>query len=382
MITTSADFISNIYAPIRQINAKMHFTMNSVTTTYDDDTIIDISIIEEVSPFNETLPSNEVKVTMDNSGGQFDFLNFQNMAEILANKPLIVIEFGLIIPAVDAIPESEEWIPMGKYYLNSWENNRSTKTVSLIGRDTFGLLNELFYNNTGKVNLYDLAVDVFAQAGVSNYSIHDSLKTITTTGFTEKVGSKEALQHIAIASTCVIYQDRLGVIHIKPFQALDLSSNFMTYTGQAGLYAGALSYPLVSTGSGMRRMDLDNMYDKPKLSLERSINEITMVIYQGVTHEMTYTNPTITGTNGTAFTIDNPLINSDVQASNVAQWIMRESNYNVMYNTDWRGNPALECVDVVLIEEGTNANKQSRIYRQEFFYEGYLTGVTDSRGGI
>jgi hypothetical protein len=95
MLKASQNFKDNIYAAVRQIDARITFTMNGVTKVYDDDTIIRFNILEETHPVNETLASNELKVTFNNQDNEFDFINFQNLSQIIANKPILKAEAGL-----------------------------------------------------------------------------------------------------------------------------------------------------------------------------------------------------------------------------------------------------------------------------------------------
>jgi hypothetical protein len=231
-------------------------------------------------------------------------------------------------------------------------------------------------------NLYDLAVDILQKAGIVSYSIDNSLKNIPTNGFSERLDSRTALQHIGIASRSAVFQDRYGKVVIKPFTALDASSNYLTYCGQPLSYFGTV-YPLVTNGFGMKTIDYDNVFEEPEVSLDKSIYEVVVNVYEATgTREIVRINTSINGKNGASFKIDNPLINTEELAVKVADWIIKESNYNAIYKTVWRQNPILECADVVLVEDSFDAKKQTRIYRQEFQYEGYLNGVTESRGGI
>src|SRR5688500_7649846 len=95
MLTPSTDYIEAIYANARQLSARMYFTINGEETMYDNNTIISANILEEMSSQSETLTSNEVKVTLDNTTGEFNILNLSNMQEIIASKPKIKMELGL-----------------------------------------------------------------------------------------------------------------------------------------------------------------------------------------------------------------------------------------------------------------------------------------------
>ncbi|RSD21083.1 hypothetical protein [Mesobacillus subterraneus] len=377
MLNVSNAFKEAVYAPIRKITARIHFTLNGSTKTYDDDFIIRASILEEMNTINETLPSNEAIVTLENTNGEFNILNLQRMQEIIASRPKIQMEFGLVYE-----DESIEWVPMGTYFLVEWKNEVAAMSISLIGRDNFDMLSQISYNNTAGNNLYNLAADILQKAGIVDFTIDNSLKSINTNGFLERLDSRTALQHIGIASRSAVFQDRYGKVIIKPFTAMDASSNYLSYAGQPLHYFGAV-YPLTTNGSGMKNIGYDNVFEEPEISLDKSIYEVVVNVYgPGDPREIIRINTSINGQNGSSFKIDNPLINTDEMAIKVADWIIKESNYNAIYKTVWRQNPALECADMVLVEDSFQAMKQTRIFRQEYQYEGYLKGVTESKGGI
>lgn len=288
-----------------------------------------------------------------------------------------------------------EWQPMGTYYLDSWKNDVGAVTVTLIGHDNFTMLDNIAYGgpNVGQNStLYDIAVDVFTKAGITDYNIDDSLKNYTTsTGFKDSVTSRVALQHIGIAGMAAVYQDRNGTMQIKPFQSIDDAQIYMTYAGGSDLYSGfnplnTSLYSEINDGNGMKRLDLNNNLTVPQVSLNTSIYQLNIKVYSDINTSTDYlvNNSNIVGNNGQSFQIDNPLINTTTQAQAVADWFMKESNYNVVYQSNWRGNPILENADVVIISNGIDEAfaKQARIYKQEYQYQGWLTCQTYSRGGL
>lgn len=399
MQNVSTDFITNIYGDFRQVEARVTISMEAFGTNnpriYDGDSIVSMKILEDVSTINESLPANEVQLTMDNSTGDFDILTFTNMAEILASKPTIFCELGLVLP-----DSSIEWLPMGKFIITEWRNDVTTKVISFVAHDYFMLFGDTNYEPSGIRNLYDLAKDVLTQAGVpaeDQIIDFDQLSPIETNGFMERLDCRTALQHIGICGIATVYQDRLGKVNIKPFQTILQTAKNLLYTRTQpsiiGGFAGNDVYSVASTGSGLLYIDLDYMYDFPEITLERSPYQVAIKIYDpsipSIPPDQEIPEPTemvfrqgIIGTNGSSFTIDNPLINSAEIATKVINWYFSELNYNAIYRFNWRQNPALECTDVVLVEDAFQANKQTRIYRQEFNYQGFLEGNAESRGGV
>jgi hypothetical protein len=395
MLDSSKDYQSAIYAPSRRIDARITFTLGGVSTVYDDNNITQITLVEEMSTLNDSIPSDELQVTLDNSNtnGIADFLNFSNMNQIIASRPSIQLEFGLEIPTTQATTTTE-WIVMGTYYLDAWKNDVGAVTVTLIAHDNFTMLDNISYGMEGYManeTLYDIAVDVFSRAAITNYSIDDSLKNYkTTTGFKEAVTSRVALQHIGIAGMAAVYQDRNGVMQIKPFSSIDSGGNYSTYPG-TGIYSGydpydTALYSQINDGNGMRRLDINNMWTVPEISLDKSIYQVSVNVYSSndVSSPHIVNNTSIAGQNGESFTIDNPLINTSDRADKVANWFIQESNFNVVYKSNWRGNPMLENGDICIISNGIDLtySKNARLYKTEWQYAGYLSCQTEARGGL
>jgi hypothetical protein len=391
MLNSSTDYQANIYASIRQISARITFTINGTSTVYDNTYITQLTLSEEMSTLSDSIPSDELQVTLDNTTGTFDFLNMSNMYQIIASHPSIFVELGLVLSDGVTI----EWQPMGLYFLDAWKNNFGALTVTLIAHDNFTMLENISYGAQGvgvNKSLYDIAVDVFKTAGITNYNIDASLKKYTTTtGFSDSVSCRVALQHIGIAAMCAVFQDRQGTMQIKPFSSIDAAQSYSNYVGGYGLYAGfdqfnSGLYAEINDGNGMLRLDMNNMWAVPEITLDRSIYQLTVKVYSSTSNatDYTVTNTGIAGQNGQSFTIDNPLINTTVLAQSVANWFIKESNYNVVYKANWRGNPILEGADIVTISNGldTAFAKQARIYKQDWQYEGYLSCQTQVRGGV
>lgn len=361
-------------------------TIGNRTRVYDGDTIVRLRVLEEISTINESLPANELQLTLDNSSGDFDILTFSKMAEILATKPTIFCELGLVMDA------GTEWLPMGKFIITEWRNDVTTKIISFVAHDYFMVFGDTNYEPSGITNLYNLAKDVLTKCGVPDEDQlidYDQLSPIETNGFSERLDCRTALQHIGICGIATVFQDRLGNVNIKPFQTIQQSAKNLLYTRTQpaiiGGFAGNNVYSVISTGSGLLFIDTDYMYDYPEVTLERSPFQMVVKVFAYPADpepvETVFTQGSV-GSSGISFTIENPLVNSAEIAQKIINWYFSELNYNAIYRFNWRHNPALECTDVVLVEDAFQANKQTRIFRQEFVFEGWLEGNSESRGGV
>lgn len=373
------------------------------TRVYDNDKIIRFNILEEINVLNETLPSNEASITLDNADGEFNILTYGNMYDVLASRPTVFIEAGLV---TDVSAQTVEWIPCGKYFVTEWKNDLSNRIITFTCHDYFYMLGDTSYGPTPAAvasDLFSLTLDVFSVGNVTDYIIDNKLSAITAGKIQERTDCRSVLQNIAIAAQVCIYQDRLGNVVLKPFATIDKLSNFLLYTRNVaatpsqlsviGNYAGQNTYSIISTGSGMRFIDYDAMYSDPEIEISPNIYELVIKVYYPVTdaesgevtwesRETVHTSPHISGNSGVSFTIDNPLVLTDSMANDIADWYFDESLYNAQFRAQWRQNPAIECTDMVLIEDPFHSNKQTRVFKQEFVYEGYLEGSTESRGGI
>ncbi|MBU5439505.1 hypothetical protein KQI42_15930 [Tissierella sp. MSJ-40] len=345
-----------------------------VVKNYEDDKLIKLNIIEQMNIISDTIPSNEIKFTIDNSSKEFNILNPEGFYRFLKERQEVTAAIG-----VEIREDEFEYVPMGKFYLTDWQSDEGAMTTTFTARDIFELLDQKEYVSITDTNLYDLAEDVLVKAEVKNYYIDEELKNINTLSFEKKLNSRKALQYIGIAGKAAIYQDRQGVLQIKQFKILDERDTQYIYFTGPDMFAGMI-YVATDEGYDMKNITFDNVYKEPQIKLDKLVYSIVMVINEEEKQEVTFYNEGIK--EGVSFKIDNPLINTVKHAQEVAEWIIEEYNLRAIYNINWRQNPALECGDIVLVEDSFNAKKLSRIIKQEFNYQGYLNGKTETKGGI
>jgi hypothetical protein len=388
MIPASADYQNSVLAQIREVQSRVTITMSAFSQippytnprTFDDDTILSLSIVEEVSTVNDTIPSNQLTLKLDNTTNTFDFMTLQNMNTILASRPKVTVEFGVVLSDQVTV----EWIPMGTFYIDNWKNDIGGMSITFTAHDLFMSLANVQFAGGTYSSASSLAAAIFQTAGITNYSLDPTLDGISASTVVPAMNCRDLLQYLAIAARCTVYQDRYGVIQIKRFTTLDQSAQFTNYaTTQTSLfgYASPTNYNTMITSS----IHFDDMFEIPEVALEPSIYQLQINVYSVDGSSKTsyvYTNTSTGGQYGQSFAIDNPLITSKTIADQVASWFISESNYNAVYVASWRQNPVMMATDVIIIDDAAQSAKQTRVYKQEFNYEGYLSGTTESRGGI
>ena len=353
-----------------------------VVREYTGETLISLKVIEEMDLLTSLVPSNEIEFVLDNADQQFNMLNPNGVYRFLKLNQEMTAQIGLGID-----PDNEdlfEYVSMGKFFLSEWTVDEGAMTTTFIGRDIFTKLDSILYTNLKQqTNLYDLTLDVLTQANVTKYKVDKKLKTRATFGFREPPTVREALQMIGIAGKAVVRQNREGFLIVEQYDELTAEIGYIDFAGP-DQFAGTATYPMVDVDYGFQMIDFDGVFEIPRVSLAKPASHLVFKVmdYDGVESEYTYTSPETTQGQGEGFEINNPLINSGPHAAWVAEWMFREYNTIAQYEASWRQNPALECGDIIVIEDNFSKTRKSRITKQEFNFEGYLEGVTEAKGGV
>ena len=347
---------------------------------YTGSDLINLDVVEEMDLIGGTVPSNELHFTLDNQERLFNILNPNGIYRFILPKQQIRAYMGV------KIGEGEndfEFVSLGKYYLTEWQTDEGALTTSFTARDIFDQLETIQYTNSlTNTTLYALAEDILKEAEITDFEIDTKLIGESTNGYVEPVSAREALQDIAIAGRAVIYQNRQGTIIIKRMEALTIGSGYVTYPSP-DIYAGLLTVPEVTNDYRFQAIDFGNTFAEPQVKLNESISSLVFLVKDGTENgtEYTFENSTVTK-GGASFKIENPLINSAIDAQQVANWMFAEYNVRGYYTANWRQNPALACGDAIMVENSFGDEKKARIVKQNFQFEGFLTGNTEAIGGV
>lgn len=183
-----------------------------VTNTFTNDDIMDYSHTEYVSPISETLPTNDVSLTVKNYDLYYLPDNPESTLAYMEQGQEVKIAFGYDTTGNGDI----EWLPEKTSYLKTWKANETQAVFT--ATDIFDYMTGTYYRGRYRpegISLYDLTVDVFEDAGIENYFIDSYLKDIIVKNPMPVVSHSEALQIIANAGRCAISEDRKGRIHIQ-----------------------------------------------------------------------------------------------------------------------------------------------------------------------
>lgn len=321
-----------------------------LSKVFSDDNLIKVSLIEDMDLTSGTVPLSEIKVTVDNSNREFNILNPNGLYKNLQERQNIALELGL-----DA-NGTTEYIPMGTFLLREWISEEGSMTTTFTARSFLEIMDDYEYENlTAKSNysLYNLAIEMFQRCNIRDYSVDTYLQTIMTNALVKKTKCKNVLQMIAIAGGCNLFVSRGNIITLKRTPSLSTFVDTVT---------------------------LDNMYEEPKVQLDKIVNIVTV---QYFTNLSTVYEVTANGSYASGESIkveNNTLINSSSQATTVAQWLLQAKSNRALFVMNWRGNPAHDLLDVLSIQNSFGNDISAIITKHEVNYEGYLSMKTELRG--
>lgn len=196
-----------------QSRLRIHRITMGIGIYFDNQKILSATKKERISPVMEDLPSIDLNITIDNKNRAYDIENEESTVNFLENGQEINVIYGQEVDDGNV-----EWMPGTTVYLREW--SADDEEMSFTATDRFDGMDGTYrrgkYYPDG-ISLYDLAVDVFGDAGIDSrtYWLDNYLKDVMVYNPMPVVSHKEALQLIANAGRCILYQDWNGNIFMK-----------------------------------------------------------------------------------------------------------------------------------------------------------------------
>lgn len=231
--------------PIEMNDGEVRFRIYGITfgvaKTFTNENVLNYSLQDYVSPISETIPSQDMSLEVDNQDLYYSVDNPDSAFAFLETGQEIKVSFGYDVTGSGDI----EWLPENTCFLKTWKADDSKAIFE--ATDRFDFLTGYYYRGEfrpNKISLYDLAVLVFEDAGITDpndYYLDPALKNILVKNPIPAVKHTEALQIIANAGRCILYQDRKKRFHMETSYIPELSvfSNGETeYSNTAELLSG------------------------------------------------------------------------------------------------------------------------------------------------
>ena len=314
-----------------------------IIQTFDETNTKELDILYELSPTMESLPTNEMIITIDNTDRKYNLINPNGLYAYLQDGQSLDVKIGI----------NGEDMSMGKFYFTKSSAEDSSMTASITANDKIYTLDGSICR-IGEDGTWTVAEAVAAVISDSGLDITTSIPTDIGSQTINKcipqdTTHREALRLIAQASMSVCYFDRTDTLVFVELVVDTVSDTF----------------------------DNDNMITVPTVSVIERINTVEIVSnneYTDVETIYTDNNKTSSETDK-VLSIDNPLVCS----SDVATWMLGLYAKRVRYETNDRGNPALELTDTITINDAYDENDDVVITRQEYKFDGGLKATTKGR---
>ena len=186
-----------------------------VTTQFTNEEVINASITDYASPVAESVPSMDMSLTIENFKQYYCPDDDDSLYAALEQGQQMTLQFGYDVKDDGNI----EWLKPYIGYLSSWSATDTTATFNAVDLFEYRLKDNYIKGDyyVGGRSLYDLAVDVFTDAGFVNgeYHIDSYLKKVIVKNPIPAVTQAEALQIIANAGRAVLKISRNDVISIE-----------------------------------------------------------------------------------------------------------------------------------------------------------------------
>lgn len=205
--------------PIEMVNGqgrlRIYQMVCGIANVFSNEKVISCDMKEYVSSISDTIPSMDTTLVIDNHDLYYSADNPESAIAYMEVGQEVKVTFGYDVTGKGDI----EWLNETTTYLNSWKAN--DEKAEFTSTDRFYQLSDNYYRGkvrTQGISLYDLAVDVLQDAGIEDerqFSIDSYLEKIIVYNPMPVVTHAEALQIIANAGRCVLYEDKKNKIHLK-----------------------------------------------------------------------------------------------------------------------------------------------------------------------
>lgn len=307
---------------------------------YDADTIKSVKVQQSVSPFAESLPSAEVEATVDNSDHLYNMVNPSGLYAYLQDGQFM--DWVISVNGAD--------IYMGKSYFTSAESEDGGLTASITFNDWIYALDDVKYTaerTESPISLQKIITQLLATVSDNLIAVFDGSLASARVFDAIPDGSsvRDGLRLCAQAAMCTCYIDRDNALHFTQ---------------------PTLSDPVDEWGMDVQhdtaQVKIGQLYNVVELSGWKNGNGDTPIyraenITQGDQERVyTATNPCVVPSLGNA----------------VAGWLLGWVQRRISYDVTVRGNPALDLLDTVIIDDIYSVNSAAIITQLNYTFDGGL----------
>lgn len=236
--------------------SKMLFGLEKIFNTGD---ILSTDHTARVDPISSSLPYEKLTMKVTNYDKDFDPDNPHGMWGYFANGQPLRVRYGTIVDGVT------EWVDAAYLYISD-SPKVDGKSVTFAASDTLSFLTNTYNRGLWRdkgISLYELAIDVLHDAGVTSYSIPSYLQNIITYAPLPIATHRECLQLIANAGRCVLYTGVDGEIVMKLQLNADVSisdNGHYPWSSSQGICDGGSKVDYITFEPNKWRVGSNNLF--------------------------------------------------------------------------------------------------------------------------
>ena len=311
--------------------------------------VTQLKLLQQVSVGMESLPSNELTVTLENLSRRYNMANPQGIYKYLQDGQPLDVKIG-----VGESQNSIEYVNAGRYYYTSSKAQDSSMTAQIIANDwLYFLEGKCQVGTTGTWTVDEAVAAVIADSGLP-----------ITTNIPSSIGNR-------VINKC-IPQDTTHREALRMIAQASMSACFFNREHE-------LEFVDLALGDVVDELGNSNLYEPAEISVSDPINTVKITVrdeYAQTETVYTATNKKLDETEKVKL-INNPLVaNQDV-----AEWLLSVYQKRIYYDLRERGNPAREIADTVRIYDVYGENRNAIITKQEYIYDGALRANSEAWGG-
>lgn len=309
-----------------------------ITYEYNNRNIVSANNKHAISPWSENLPSGEVSITIDNSNHLYNMVNPTGLYAYLQDGQ--TMDWFIEINGIK--------VPMGKQYFTDAKSDDGGLTATITFNDWLFLLDNVKYDHgmTGTWTLQEAVASILDVSGLGFTAVFDADcgTTVINRCVPMGVSCREAIRLAAQAAKTCCYVDR---------------NNHLYFTK-----------PIL--GDKKKEITQDELVKDAQIKVGQLYNMVELRVLDSFDEkgeEAVYTAGT-TNEDGInrIYEISNPL----VRDSSCAEWILSILQRRVSYGFTYRGDPSLDLLDTLQVNDVYGVNDNSILIEHNFNYDGGL----------
>ena len=210
---------------------------------FDSDNSTDSTILYEISPSAESLPTNEFTLTIDNTDKRYNMLNPSSIYSYMEETQELEVELAI----------DDEYVNMGKFNFTKAESEDESMTAKITANDLFYKLDSSVCSlgESGTWTVSDAVAAVIADSGLT-----------ITTDIPSAVGARTVNKCIPVNTS---HREALRLI-----AQAEMSTCFFNRDNELQFYEFA-------EGSVVDTLDNDNMYKSAKITKDTT-NKVVLTV--------------------------------------------------------------------------------------------------------